>query len=699
MIPRLVILFILYSVFCISAIGKPSDDKSVNRPILAAERKQVEKLINKAAYHATIKSDSCIVYAQEAAHLAKAYNSPGLQAEALDVTAGYYYDLEKYQEVRKSLKPVFNLYTQLGDSLHKAQAYKLYGLACYNMGIYDEAIKSYHNATRMAIDIGDNALLSRCYQNIGVLYAKLNRPKQALDYYEKALDLYSSLKDKSGEASIMQNLGIIYNESNKYREALGYYLSALKVYQEIMDTIGITEMYLNLGSLSEDQIDLSKSLEYYRKALTFSTKVGYKYGIAYSYYSMGTVYKTSGNYDKALESLQKSMTYSKMIDLAENESDCHKELSGVYHALGDFKSAYEELREYEILHDSLYSERVQEGVAEVEMRFKTEMKDREIEDLRRERQKAIRDMIRRTIGLISIITLTVIIVAVSMYYSRTLKKANNMLTQEIDERFRAEKELISIKENLEERVVRRTRELEIAKLKAEESDRLKSSFIANMSHEIRTPLNAITGFSGLLLREEISAEKKKEYNDYIVKNNKILVNLIEDLIDTSKIESGNLQLHPSNINIRQFLYQMNEPIIENMARKNKAFIDVVLDENNLQFDSLVADPVRLQQVMWHILDNAVKFTREGCIHYGCKENNQFSVFYIDDTGIGILEEHKDVVFEKFRQLDESAKRKFGGTGLGLYYARKIAEMMGGKLWFESKKVGGSIFYFSVPRNA
>ena len=98
-----------------------------------------------------------------------------------------------------------------------------------------------------------------------------------------------------------------------------------------------------------------------------------------------------------------------------------------------------------------------------------------------------------------------------------------------------------------------------------------------------------------------------------------------------------------------------------------------------------------------MLDNAVKFTKQGSIHYGCKSADQTEIiFYVDDSGIGIPEEYREVVFEKFRQLDESAHRKFGGTGLGLYYARKISEMMGGKLWFESKPEGGSIFYFSLP---
>jgi signal transduction histidine kinase len=268
----------------------------------------------------------------------------------------------------------------------------------------------------------------------------------------------------------------------------------------------------------------------------------------------------------------------------------------------------------------------------------------------------------------------------------------------VEERIRAEKELINIKENLEERVIERTKELEKAKIKAEESERLKTAFIANMSHEIRTPLNAITGFSGLLLRDDITVEKRKEYNDHVIKNNKILVNMIEDLIDTSKIESGSLQLHPSRIHIEYFLNQLNEPIIENMARKNKPFIEIVQDKHENKTETIVADPVRLQQVLWHILDNAVKFTYSGSIHFGAQENHQNMIFYVDDTGIGIPEEYKDIVFDKFRQLDESARRKYGGTGLGLYYARKIAEIMGGSLWFTSKKDGGTIFYFSLPIN-
>lgn len=692
-----VILFLLFLMHQV-IYGITIDDKSSERPLLASEKNKVELLIKRASYLASVKSDSCISLANQAVHLAQAYHESALEAEAHDVLANYYYDTEKYQEALNHLENQLGLYTQTGDSVKKARVYNLVGLSYYNIGIYDESSRALFRAMQLATDYKEDELLAKCYQNIGVLYSELNRDKEAMAYYRKALTLYRVQKNRQDEAGILQNIGIIFTGEKKEKEALGYYLTALKIYNELKDSLSLAGMYLNLGSLFEEQPDYPRSLAYYNKALEIFLKKDNKSGIAYAYFSLGSVNKKTGNYNNALDLLQRSLQYSRMISLAENEADCHHELADVYFAQNDYLSAFEELESYQILYDSLYNIQVQQGIAEIEMRYKTQMKDREIENLRNEQQEAVRDMIRRTIGLAAIVTLTFIIIGVSVYYSRTLKKANDRLMGEVEERTRAEKELLNIKENLEERVKDRTQELEKAKMKAEESERLKTAFIANMSHEIRTPLNAITGFSGLLLRNDITPEKRKEYNDQVVKNNKILVNMIEDIIDTSRIESGSLQLHPSRIHIENFLYQLNEPIVENMARKNKPFIEIIQDKPESTTETIIADPVRLQQVLWHILDNAVKFTNSGSIHYGAKENHQNMIFYIDDTGIGIPDEFKEVVFEKFRQLDESVRRKYGGTGLGLYYARKIAEMMGGHLWFDRKKEGGTIFYLSVPVN-
>jgi signal transduction histidine kinase len=699
MLPRKLSLtgFLFFMLF-LSVRGIPVDDKSTNRPLLASEKKKIEKLITRASDLQKLKNDSCLNMATEAMHLARANNSALYEARALLVIGNYYYDKERYKDALDNFLPLLPLYVQTGDSLNKANCYNLIGLAYYNLGIYNESIRSFHNAIRLALEQNDTLLMAKCNQNIGVLYAEMKRPEEAMNYYQKALDLHRILGSKVDEAGVLQNIGIICENEKKYKDALGYYLSALKIFDSLKDSLSIATMYLNLGSLYEDQGDFVKGLDFYNKSLVLFLKENYKFGIAYSYLSLGSICKKKGELEKAITLLQKSLEYSKMISLVENEADCHRMLADVYAGLGNYAFAFGEMQDYEVLHDSLYSESAEEQIAELELRYKTQLKDKEIENLKSEREQTVKDMIRRTITLTSIVTLTFIVIVISVYYSRTLKRANERLTLEVDERTRAEKELLNIKESLEERVIERTQELEKAKIKAEESDRLKSAFIANMSHEIRTPLNAITGFSGLMLRDDISPEKKIEYNDQIVKNNKILVNMIEDLIDTSKIESGSLQLHPSPVNPVHLLSQLKEPIFENMAKKNKPFIEVIQEKANLKTPSFNADPVRLQQVLWHLLDNAVKFTDQGSIRYGCYENHQNIIFYVNDTGIGVPEDFKEVIFEKFRQLDETSRRKYGGTGLGLYYARKIAEVMKGNIWFESKKEGGSIFYFSLPLN-
>jgi signal transduction histidine kinase len=689
-------IFFLLCILLADVKGIPIDDKSSERPILASEKKNVEQLISRASYLASNKSDSCLVFANQAIRLARAYNSIELEAQALEVLSGYYYEIEQYHEALGFMTQIVPLYNQPEDSVKKAQLYNRMGLSYYHVGIYDASNRFLHNAMQLAISLDDNELLARTYQNIGVLYAELNRKKEAMEYYQRALNLYRVQKNRLDEAGILQNIGIILDDEEKDKEALGYYLSSLKIYNELKDSLAVAGMYLNLGSLYEDQANYPRSLDYYNRALEIFQKEGSKFGMAYAYISLGMVSRKTGDYQKALEQLQSSLSYSRMISLAENEADCHHELSEVYYAISDYRSAFEELREYGKLNDSLYNASIQQNVAEIELRYKTQIKDREIENLMNEQEKAARDLVRRTVGSAAIVTLTLIIIAVSAYYSRILKKANKQLTGEIKDRIRAEKELITIKEYLEDRVMERTQELEKAKVKAEESEKLKTAFIANMSHEIRTPLNAITGFSGLLLREDITPEKRKEYNDQVIKNNKILVNMIEDIIDTSRIESGSLQLHPAKIHIDHFLSQLYESIMENMARRNKPFIEVVQDRHPNKTETLVADPVRLQQVLWHLLDNAVKFTNTGSIHYGAQENHEKMVFYVEDTGVGIPEASKEVVFEKFRQLDESSRRKYGGTGLGLYYARKIAEIIGGKLWFEQKPEGGTIFFLAMP---
>ncbi len=240
-------------------------------------------------------------------------------------------------------------------------------------------------------------------------------------------------------------------------------------------------------------------------------------------------------------------------------------------------------------------------------------------------------------------------------------------------------------------------ELIIAKERAEESDRLKSSFLANMSHEIRTPLNSIIGFSELLDDADFEADQKKEFVHQIISNGNNLLNIISDIMDISKMESGEITIRKSKIDVMQFLDEIRSMHVYNVEQKN---LRLNIDYLPAESDAVVfvnADKERLQQIFNNMISNALKFTSEGHIQLGFRLTGQMVEFHVKDTGIGIPVDYHHKVFDRFRQVEASYTRKFGGNGLGLAISKNLVELMGGKIWVESEPDKGSAFYFTLPK--
>lgn len=254
--------------------------------------------------------------------------------------------------------------------------------------------------------------------------------------------------------------------------------------------------------------------------------------------------------------------------------------------------------------------------------------------------------------------------------------------------FIAIKEDISLRKKMEADLI-------LAKEKAEESDRLKSAFLANMSHEIRTPLNSIIGFSELLADEDFTSNQKKDFVNNIIANGNNLLNIISDIIDISKIEAGEITIRFRSFSVLHFLKELISIHKRKVETKNLVFETAIsikiTDETNL-----VNDTDRLHQIFNNLISNSLKFTEHGFIEIGASLYGQSVTFYVKDSGIGIPPEFHEKIFHRFRQVEFSYTRRYGGNGLGLAITKNLVELMGGKIWVESEYGNGTTFFIELP---
>jgi PAS domain S-box-containing protein len=241
-------------------------------------------------------------------------------------------------------------------------------------------------------------------------------------------------------------------------------------------------------------------------------------------------------------------------------------------------------------------------------------------------------------------------------------------------------------------------ELVKAKEHAEESDRLKSAFLANMSHEIRTPMNGILGFTELLKDPDLTGAEKEKFIEIIQKGGQRLLNIINDIVTISIVESGQMQVSVSETNINdqiEFLYNFFQPEAEKKGIELKY-------KNSLpgNFAVISTDTEKIYAILTNLIKNAIKFTHEGSLEFGYDlvetDNYPFLQFFVKDTGTGINHEMKHKVFDRFRKGSDSKARNYDGAGLGLAISKAYVEILGGKIWVESEPGKGATFYFTIP---
>jgi signal transduction histidine kinase len=226
------------------------------------------------------------------------------------------------------------------------------------------------------------------------------------------------------------------------------------------------------------------------------------------------------------------------------------------------------------------------------------------------------------------------------------------------------------------------------------ASKAKSEFLANMSHELRTPLNSVIGFSELMKMNTTLTEKQEHYVENILTSGKFLLELINDILDLSKVEAGKIELFIDQIKVPSLIDEILS-LIKEKASKQNILLNKELDPDLL---FMKADQQRFKQILFNLLSNAVKFSKPegGTITIAAKKEGDLAKFSVSDTGIGIKKEDMEKLFKEFEQLDSGITKQYGGTGLGLAISKRLVELHGGRIWVESKVGEGSTFTFTLP---
>jgi len=340
-----------------------------------------------------------------------------------------------------------------------------------------------------------------------------------------------------------------------------------------------------------------------------------------------------------------------------------------YEKLGDYKKAFYFFKKYKSIDDSLSN---LNNLSKIEfLNYNKELleKENQIKTLKIEKHKSK--------NLVFILTFIILLIALSFFgYFYFLKRKQN-------------KKLV-----LKNKLIEKSKiELQQAKIMAEKSDKLKSEFLANMSHDIRTPLNAIVGFSSIMYDEDIAKKKRKEFAEIVIKNSNLLLRLIDDILEFSRMESDDLIFTFKKFSIHK---SIQNSIENNMKSADEKGIIIELI-NSYEYE-IINDEIRFQQVLNNLINNAIKYSEKGSIRISFeKPYFDYIQINVEDQGIGIDKDESAYIFDKFKRgkYYEKMGKSISGTGLGLAITKRLIKGMGGEIWLDTKVEKGSKFSFTI----
>ncbi|MBD0822466.1 tetratricopeptide repeat protein [Aestuariibaculum marinum] len=580
----------------------------------------------------------------------------------------------------------FNVYLEFAkknnDSIQIANTQYQQALIYDYRGQYDKSLKIYHRIHKIYQNAGDEYSAANILNSLGEILKRSNRIEEALENYNQALSIFTRLRAKADMANCLYNIGTTYQLQKDYSKALAYLNKALLLDEDTGSLWGMAYDYEAIGEVYKLQGDYRKALDVHLKTLEIRQGLNQKRELSAIYVQIGQDYLKLSQNKKAEEYFLKALDLAEEVGATTELVNVYSGLSQLYGETQDYQKALDFNKKLIAVKDSLFNETKSKQIEELQERFNTEKKeaailaleqDAEIQNLKLKRQTVFRNIFIAIILLGALLTFLLI---------RRYKFKQRVRLELIERRRQIEEE--QQKTEFEKQRV----------TQLEKIDLLKDQFLANTSHELRTPLNGIIGLSESLKDGAAGplSFKAIENLDMIVNSGKRLSNLVNDILDFSKLKNNDLQLsiHPVDLYaITNLVLKVSESLIKG---KTLQLINSVPKDIHL----VEADENRLQQILFNLIGNAIKFTDSGTVQVKAELKNNFIKVAVSDTGIGIPADKFESIFKSFEQIDGSVERAYGGTGLGLSVTKQLVELHGGTIHVESKLGEGSTFMFTLP---
>ncbi len=554
----------------------------------------------------------------------------------------------------------------------------------------DTAMKYATEGLDLGKEIGFHRQIALSYHIIGKIYRVQSEYILASECYEKSLEIYKELNYKPGIAACLNSKGILYRRLRQIDKALNFYLRSLKIYDEIGDTSGIVDLSNNIGTIYQKKGILDTALIYYNKSFSINKVLGDKSLIGNYYINIGEIYENQGKYDSAEYYYFKSLNIFKELDNKRSFVYSNLYLGNYYNHISEYQKAvpyleiaFNNAQEVGIIelvreaatglsesHSQLgqdkqelfylkLADRINDSLNLTEMEKSIELteiyneieKENEIRDLNLKRQKLIRNFSMIAFGF------AIVLVFVVFRNYRIKNKANKLLA---------------------------------------EMDQLKSRLFSNISHEFRTPLTLILG----PLEEMLLAEKDKKPTRKAVKmmrrNAKRLLNLVNQMLDLSKLDAGSMKLELVEGDLIKSL-KVIVLSFASMAEQKKIKYSYTFPEEKW---TTCFDQDKLEKILNNLLSNALKFTHEGgdvkCIVKLADPGKNLVEISIQDTGKGIPADQLDEIFNRFHQVEESYEQESAGTGIGLSLTKELVDLLHGNIKVKSELGKGTVFIVQIP---